>query len=813
MEFDAFLCYSHTDSHLAGLIAVRLKKLIGSARGQHRGRIFHDVSDLSAAANLRPTILKALDDSRFLILLASPSAARSQWVNVEVEYWLKRNSPETILVVLTDGQIVGDRSGVTHGQPATTALPPSLIGAFAVNAVYIDLRWAKNATADITDRFEFAQAVARLAAAVTGRSVDDIVQRSARRVRQRRQLLIMSAGVLGLFAAAFFWLSIQRTRDALVLRESALRARAVAEQLNQELTALQARQTTLESELLFRQPFSWLSPGNEGQGLSLSPLLNNEQLRIPDLLAAIGPSQVDNFVFQRLARERLQEIETLNRLLQEQKDRLQSQKTLIDSLLKPEVPKQGMVVEFIKTNAALLSAGCAITLALLALSTRYVDILLGFDLPIVRNIAALFYLTRIGRYRLFSRYEKNLLKDEQMAAASSRYVDLPFETKGVECEDKASLARALTAVLTLENASVIAEGGKGKTTLAYKIALAVLRGELQPEGKPTTPIVVDGLEYDGDLLGSITTSLQQRKVTINREVVKSLLKAGHLFVTFDGWSEVREFYVATQSQTEVANLIRQNAASRFLFTSRNELPASLQEALGRTRFYLKDVNAESLETFLKQYLPAGTDAAKLLEDRLQDTSMEVPWTPLMLRMVARIYGQHSKIPTERIELFEEYFHELLDDRVVGNADISGFTYLVEHLVRSTFLASHGVRGFEIEKGVSLLENIKAKLESYNIRQLPIDLIRKLGGAGLYQRKGSRIRFFHDSFESFFAARCLYQDVKSGLTETLAHCANEPRLAEPWQLLHEIATRERDQSLLELMAQLSQAKAIRSEAFA
>jgi hypothetical protein len=277
---------------------------------------------------------------------------------------------------------------------------------------------------------------------------------------------------------------------------------------------------------------------------------------------------------------------------------------------------------------------------------------------------------------------------------------------------------------------------------------------------------------------------------------------GHLVVTFDGWSEVREFYAATERQTEVANLIRQNANCRFLFTSRNELPPTLQEALGGARFYLRDIDANSLETFLAQYLPAETDAPKLLAGRLQDTSMEVPWTPLMLRMVAKIYEERSKIPAVRIELFEDYFAELLDRRVVESADISGFIYLVEHLVRNTFLASHGVRGFEIEKGVSLLENIKSKLESFNIRQLPIDLIRKLSGAGLYQRKGSRIRFFHDSFESFFAARCLYHDVTAGSVELLAHCANEPRLAEPWQLLREIAEHERDQTVLDLMAQVA-----------
>ena len=41
--------------------------------------------------------------ARFFVLLASPDAAASEWVNKEVEHWREVHGVDTILPVLTDG--------------------------------------------------------------------------------------------------------------------------------------------------------------------------------------------------------------------------------------------------------------------------------------------------------------------------------------------------------------------------------------------------------------------------------------------------------------------------------------------------------------------------------------------------------------------------------------------------------------------------------------------------------------------------------------------------------------------------------------
>ena len=56
-------------------------------------RVFRDDTSLSATPHLWPTIEQALGNRAILILLASPEAAASKWVNKEVAYWLEHSSP------------------------------------------------------------------------------------------------------------------------------------------------------------------------------------------------------------------------------------------------------------------------------------------------------------------------------------------------------------------------------------------------------------------------------------------------------------------------------------------------------------------------------------------------------------------------------------------------------------------------------------------------------------------------------------------------------------------------------------------------
>jgi TIR domain-containing protein len=79
------------------------------------------------------SIQDALDTSGHFVLLASPEAASSPWVNREIEHWLATKSPDRILPVVTGGEWQWD-----PGTADSTAVPASLRGVFAEEPLFLD---------------------------------------------------------------------------------------------------------------------------------------------------------------------------------------------------------------------------------------------------------------------------------------------------------------------------------------------------------------------------------------------------------------------------------------------------------------------------------------------------------------------------------------------------------------------------------------------------------------------------------------------------------------------------------------------------
>ena len=72
--------------------------------------VFRDEKYLVPGADLSVKITRALEDSEFLIYLASPQAAQSEWVCTELEQWCRdEQRRQRLIIVLTDGKIQADQ--------------------------------------------------------------------------------------------------------------------------------------------------------------------------------------------------------------------------------------------------------------------------------------------------------------------------------------------------------------------------------------------------------------------------------------------------------------------------------------------------------------------------------------------------------------------------------------------------------------------------------------------------------------------------------------------------------------------------------
>src|SRR6185436_1938502 len=86
-------------------------------------RVFRDKTGLEVTETLWPAIERAIDASRFFILLASPESASSSWVSRELMAWKRRGSAP--IIVLTDGVVVWSNEARDFDWKATTALARS----------------------------------------------------------------------------------------------------------------------------------------------------------------------------------------------------------------------------------------------------------------------------------------------------------------------------------------------------------------------------------------------------------------------------------------------------------------------------------------------------------------------------------------------------------------------------------------------------------------------------------------------------------------------------------------------------------------
>jgi WD40 repeat protein len=194
--------------------------------------VFRDKTSLSANPALWSSIERALSESEYFLLLASPQAAGSSWVKREVDWWLTNRSTNKMLILLTDGEIVWDNTAGDFDWSKTKALPGNLLGQFKEVPLYIDLRWAKT-DIDLSLRHtRFRSSILDLASPLHGKEKDVLDGEDVRKHRITK--LITAVGVLAILgfgvAAGWGWYeSTRQKNEAVRQRQNAEREKREAE--------------------------------------------------------------------------------------------------------------------------------------------------------------------------------------------------------------------------------------------------------------------------------------------------------------------------------------------------------------------------------------------------------------------------------------------------------------------------------------------------------------------------------------------------------------------------------------------------------
>ena len=229
--YDAFISYSHAkDKPVAAALQSAMQRLGKPWYKRRALRVFRDDTSLSATPSLWPSIEQALSQSRFLVLLASPEAAASQWVNKEVAYWLDHKGADTLLIALTDGELAWDSAVGDFGRRGRMPLPPALAGRFPSEPKWVDLAAYRDG-ADARDA-KFTEAAADFAAAIHGIPKEDLLSQELRQQRGALRLAWGAAGSLLFLAGVAGWqakVAIDNARVAVEQRQIAEQQRDRAE--------------------------------------------------------------------------------------------------------------------------------------------------------------------------------------------------------------------------------------------------------------------------------------------------------------------------------------------------------------------------------------------------------------------------------------------------------------------------------------------------------------------------------------------------------------------------------------------------------
>ena len=250
-DYDAFISYSHeADEILAPQLQRGLERL-GKPWWRRRPfiSVFRDETSFGAGSDLEGAIEGALDESSHLIMLLSPEAAASPWVNEEAKHWADTKGVESMSFAVTRWGAPG--ASLASFRWDGPDVPPALRGRLH-EPLAIDMRWAAGATDLTLDNPQFEGDIAMLAAAVKGINRDQLVgEMVAMRTRARivtGSLILAALILLGAIAASGTGWLLARNQQASAEAAAAQadQDRGAAESLRDEANLAAAEATQLK---------------------------------------------------------------------------------------------------------------------------------------------------------------------------------------------------------------------------------------------------------------------------------------------------------------------------------------------------------------------------------------------------------------------------------------------------------------------------------------------------------------------------------------------------------------------------------------
>lgn len=230
-KYWGFVSYSHQDRRWGewlhrAIESYRVPSRLAGGVGVHGPipkklfPIFRDRDELPTAGGLDAALTQALEQSRCFVLVCSPAAATSRWVNEEVLRFKQLGREARILCLIVDGE----PNATDTGHPERECFPPALRYQLGADGQLSDIA-AEPLAADLRETADGRDnARLKIIAGLLGVSFGELRQRDLQ-ARNRR------LGVLAGLSTAIAALTIMLAVQAVVARRAAEKSRQQGEDL------------------------------------------------------------------------------------------------------------------------------------------------------------------------------------------------------------------------------------------------------------------------------------------------------------------------------------------------------------------------------------------------------------------------------------------------------------------------------------------------------------------------------------------------------------------------------------------------------
>lgn len=236
-RYSAFISYSHADMAFArrlhrALETYRLPKALVGTPGEYGllpaklRPVFRDEDELAGAAELGPKLHGALEQAAALVVIASPQAARSTWVDKEIRTFKTMHPARPVFAVIARG---------VPGDPAEECFPEPLRFALRADGSTDGSRPIEPLAPD-AQKLDRRAVRLKLIAGMLGIGYGVLADRENRRQRARTAaiatvstILIVVLSLLSVAAIGYARVAVAERKKAEAARDAAIKARDLAD--------------------------------------------------------------------------------------------------------------------------------------------------------------------------------------------------------------------------------------------------------------------------------------------------------------------------------------------------------------------------------------------------------------------------------------------------------------------------------------------------------------------------------------------------------------------------------------------------------